>query len=115
MAKEVVYVAGPMRGYARFNFAAFEDACTRLRAAGYIVLSPHEHDLDYGFNPDASLESQGFDLKDALRWDIDAVLNADKVAVLPGWEHSTGANAEIAVATAAGIPWAKVEELCGEQ
>lgn len=107
---EIAYVAGPMRGYAEYNFPAFADACARLRAVGHIVISPHEHDLENGFDPARSLAEQGFDLRAALRWDLDSVLSADRVVVLPGWEHSSGAQAEVAVAKAAGIPWATLAD-----
>lgn len=103
--KTIAYIAGPMRGYDQFNFPAFLEAAEKLRDAGYVVLSPAEHDLAGGFDPTRPMEEQGFDLRDALLWDITAVLNSDLVVVLNGWEASQGAQAEIAVALAAGIPY----------
>jgi hypothetical protein len=94
-----------MRGYHLYNFPQFIVAGAALRSAGYDVLSPAEHDLDEGFDPERPLDDQGFDLRAALRWDLDAVLSSDLVVVLPGWEKSQGANAEVAVALAAGIPY----------
>jgi hypothetical protein len=99
-----------MRGYAEFNFPAFIEAAVKLRWKGYSVLSPAEHDLEEGFDPERTLEEQGFDLRAALRWDLDAVLSSDLVVVLPGWERSQGAQAEVAVALAAGIPYATLTE-----
>lgn len=100
----VCYTAGPMRGYARYNFDAFLEAEQDLLDRGYHVLSPARHDLDQGFDPDRTIEEQGFDLTEALRWDVRAVLRSDVVFVLPGWESSRGAQAEAALAHAAEIP-----------
>ena len=104
MSVRLVYLCGPMRGHPLFNFPAFTDAAAALRAAGYEVLSPHERDLALGFDPARPIEEQGFDLVDALRWDVAAVLRADATVVLPGWETSRGARAEVAVAKAADKP-----------
>jgi hypothetical protein len=97
-----LYVAGPMRGYRRFNFDAFEEASTRLRSHGYTIVSPAEMDLALGFDPDGSLEEQGFDVHEALTRDFDAIAKADGIALLPGWEESDGAMAERFVAEKLG-------------
>ncbi|HET9691814.1 MAG TPA: DUF4406 domain-containing protein [Acidimicrobiales bacterium] len=105
-----LYLAGPMRGYPRYNFDAFEDAAGTLRSLGYEVLSPAEHDLAMGLDPDRPLDDQPampggqFSLTDALRWDINAILHVDAVAVLPGWEASSGVAIELTVARAVGVP-----------
>lgn len=43
-----------------------------------------------------------------MKFDLPAVLDSDAVAVLPGWERSTGARLEVHVARVCGIPvvWA---------
>lgn len=109
-----VYLAGPMRGYPQYNFPAFTAACRELRAAGYDVQSPHERDLGEGFDPGQSLQGQGFDLRAALLWDMGAVLASDAVVVLPGWQDSKGATAEVALAVAADIPWVTLAEILGQ-
>ena len=44
-----IYLAGPMRGYANFNFPAFDYAAAKLRNKGFEVFSPAERDrLAYG-------------------------------------------------------------------
>lgn len=97
------YIAGPMRGIASFNFPAFDAARTALRARRFIVRCPAEHDRSNGFDPTLNSMS-GFDLHAAFRWDVKAVLWADAVVVLPGWEQSTGASLEVAIARAVGTP-----------
>lgn len=96
-----VYLAGPMRGYLRFNFDAFAEARQALRDMGYEVLCPAENDLAVGFDPDGPLEA--LDLHAAFRWDIAAILGVDGMVLLPGWEHSEGACLEVRIARAIGL------------
>ena len=99
---KTLYVAGPMRGYKDFNFPAFDAAADRLRADGWRVLNPAEHDRNGGF--DETLNTlDGFDMHDAFRWDIEAVLASDAIYMLAGWENSHGANIEHSVAKAIGL------------
>lgn len=90
-----VYVAGPMTGYPEFNYPAFAEASARLRALGYVVVSPHE------INP----PELGFDHPWGwyMRRDIVALLDVDAVVVLPGWETSKGAKLETDIAAALGM------------
>ncbi len=102
MAKSC-YLAGPMRGYPRFNFAAFDEASVVLRGGGWTVYSPAENDRASGF--DENRESlDGFDLRAAFSWDLDRVREVDAVVVLPGWKRSQGAQCEVAVARMIGTP-----------
>ena len=107
------YLAGPMRGYPQFNFPAFHEAAKQLRAAGWEIFSPAERDEEvYGKdftsdNPNGdegqARREKGFDLALALEADcIWICRNADAVFLLPGWNRSTGANAERALAVALG-------------
>jgi Domain of unknown function (DUF4406) len=104
-----VYLAGPMRGYADFNFPAFFCAAEKLREAGYEVFSSAEADIKNGFDPvgqgiTAEIERQGFSERELLAADLDWVCReAEMVVVLPGWERSAGANAEVSVARALEI------------
>jgi len=113
-----LYVAGPMRGIKDFNFPAFDNAAERLRAAGYEVCNPadrdrDEHGAEVGQSETgdlADIAHTGFDLREALSWDLAWIAaNADGVAVLPGWENSKGAAAEVALARALGLPVASTE------
>jgi hypothetical protein len=102
-----VYCAAPMRGYPEHNHPAIHDAVRQLRAAGHEVFSPAEQDLGNGKDPRDG-EAYGNDpayLRQALAVDLAWILGcADAVAVLPGWERSKGAQAEVHTALAAGIP-----------
>lgn len=99
-----VYIAGPMRGKDHYNFPAFFDAEADLTDRGFIVHNPARHDIERGFDPEETIEANGFDVEAAMRADIGLVLAVDHVFVLPGWQGSTGARLEAAVAQAAGIP-----------
>ncbi|HEY6019294.1 MAG TPA: DUF4406 domain-containing protein [Candidatus Paceibacterota bacterium] len=108
-----VYLAGPMRGYPNFNFPAFEHWAGRLRAEGYEVYSPAEMSVKL-FGQDVLDKAGGDESK--MGADEDTIsrtvfhldltyicLNAEAVALLPGWEKSKGATAERAAAIALGL------------
>ncbi len=115
-----VYLAGPMRGIPEFNFPAFHGGAARLREAGHEVFSPAERDIAKngdiskgnatGDNTQAEKE-HGFNLREALKDDLEFIcLEADGVVLLPGWENSKGAKAEIATAEALGLFATPIEE-----
>lgn len=108
-----VYLSGPMTGLPDFNFPAFEEATAALRAIGVVVLSPHEHDLEGGFDP--SSEGEDFDLRAALEWDVAAVIRSDAVVVLPGWQSSPGCTVEVAIAAAMDIPVVELDIVLGRK
>lgn len=103
-----LYVAGPMTGYPEWNFPAFAEAARDLRAHGFEVVSPHEIDLEGGFDP--SGDGAGFDLRAALERDVEEVLKADGLALLEGWQESSGAVVEVLTAGSAGTPAHPVRE-----
>lgn len=109
-----LYLAGPMRGIPQFNFPAFDAAAEKLRDLGHEVFNPADQDrAKYGDDladgahtgDEATVaESHGFDLRAALGADLHYITQcADAVAVLPGWEASKGARAEVATALALGL------------
>lgn len=107
-----VYVAGPMRGIPEFNFPAFDAAAERLRAQGWGVCNPADRDREMygdGVNDSATgsladIEHTGFDLREALAWDVAWIAEkADAIYMLDGWEWSKGARAEHALALALGL------------
>lgn len=93
---DTIYLAGPMREYEKYNFPAFEEATHELQDRGFIVISPHQLDLDNGFDP--SKEWTKNMLRAAVERDVEAILEVDAVVLLPNWEKSTGARAEKALA-----------------
>lgn len=112
----LVYLAGPMRGLPEFNFPAFHAGEADLRALGWGVFNPAAMDETGGFDPtgmtgNEDLSSEGFDLRNALANDLEFITRkADAVAVLPGWEKSSGARAEVATAWALGLRVFRVDD-----
>jgi hypothetical protein len=94
-----------MSGIKDFNFPAFMAAAASLREQGYTVFNPAEKDLEIhrkeifeGNGDVAECEAKGFSLREAMRWDMNAICDSDAIALLPGWELSGGARAEWALA-----------------
>lgn len=107
---KAVYLAGPMRGIPFFNFPAFDEAAKRGHALGFIITSPAEHDREVGLDetlyPTGDIqqaEQDGFNLKASLDWDLSTIREQQAIALLPGWEKSVGAQAELAVARLYGL------------
>lgn len=88
-----VYVAGPMAGIPEFNYPAFNAAAERLGALGYRVLNPADIEQH---NDTGKPQEWRWYMRHALRM----VLEADALALLPGWEDSKGATLEVKVAAA---------------
>lgn len=100
-----IYLAGPMRGLPEFNFPAFMAADKHLRAIGWDVRNPAVKDTEDGLDvngthgQDHELEQQGFDMREAITWDLNAITwECDAIALLPGWKGSSGSKAELALA-----------------
>ena len=88
------YLSGPMTGLPDFNRPAFHAAAATLRAQGHVVINPAEVDL----GPDATwVDYMRVHLAEIAR-------RVTQVFVLPGWESSRGAQLEVHVARALGLP-----------
>jgi len=98
-----LYLCGPMTGYADLNHPAFFKAETHLMSIGYEVINPAKMDEELGLDPHKGVMDHEF-LKDAVKRDLDAVMTCDGIALLPEWEGSKGARAEVAVAQWLGKP-----------
>jgi len=108
-----IYLAGPMRNIPNFNFPAFDYAAAKLRDEGHEVFSPADHDRqqngdEIGNNPTGdeseATKTFGFSLRRALAADTAYICRqADAIALLPGWEKSSGASAEYALARCLGL------------
>lgn len=95
-----IYVAGPMTGLPGFNYSAFHDAATRLRALGHDVENPAE-------NPEPPCKTwRGY-----MRMAIRQLVTCDCVALLPGWEESRGARIERRIANDLELRAVPLQEL----
>jgi hypothetical protein len=100
-----VYVSGPMTGYPDYNFPAFHGMEAVLSALGYHTLNPARN-----FNGE-----HGHPREDYMRLDIQNVLQADAVVMLPGWTQSVGARTEVMVAHQLGLPLFEARYVDNEQ
>lgn len=88
----VLYLAGPMTGLPEFNRPAFHEAAYRLRCAGFTVLNPADAEQ---LNPTPGIpQTWNWYMRHALR----SLVDAEGVALLPGWAESRGARLEVRVA-----------------
>lgn len=86
------YVGGPMRSYPNLNKPMFDLVSHLLREQGFTVWSPAEHKsyLQLSF-------------AQCMTVDLNMVINrCRKIALLPGWRKSLGANMELFAAFACG-------------
>jgi nucleoside 2-deoxyribosyltransferase len=98
-----LYLAGPMRGYPNWNFAAFEEARTRLRAEDHTVFCPAANALAMGYAPQEGPCDRST-LEHVIQMDIACIYAADAVAILPGWEASVGCTVEVSLAQFLSMP-----------
>lgn len=97
-----LYLSGPMTGIPDFNFPAFNQASARWRSEGYRVFNPAEN-----FDGRTDLPRAAY-----MREDLAQVMQADIVAVLPGWKDSKGARLEVAMARELDLP--VIDAITGE-
>lgn len=107
MTETDYYLAGPMSGHDKWNFPAFREAAGYLRSClGSTVISPHELDEAIGFTEDTVDLPDGF-MADAMRRDVEALLEVKRIILLPGWQASSGTRFELSVAEMLGLQaWA---------
>jgi Domain of unknown function (DUF4406) len=100
------YVAGPMTGYDKFNYAAFDAARNTLAHEGWHVINPADLDrinLGVNFGEMTGQEDLRHFSTSFARQDIASLLVVDAVFLLPGWEKSTGANNEARIGKMLGV------------
>jgi len=97
----MIYLSGPMTGLPDYNYPAFRSAAETLRGYGQQVFDPSE-----AFEGRTDLPKEVY-----MRKDLEELLRADVVALLPGWQNSSGAQLEVEVAKQCGIPIRLLEEL----
>lgn len=96
------YLAGPMRGHRLLNFPAFFSVAAALRGVGHEIINPAERDMAHGIDPSDESCASDFDLAACFRFDFGAIMRAGNVILLPGWQSSRGARAELVVAQLTG-------------
>lgn len=120
------YLAGPMRSKPAFNYPAFFAGEERLLAAGWgKVFNPARMDvaLDNGgaaqhltieeqnAHAGAPVNARRYAKRDAqILIEVLKVEDGDAIVVLPDWEQSTGAKAEVAIARWVGLPVLTLED-----
>lgn len=106
----ILYLSGPMRGYPDFNFPLFDKVAASLRSQGFAILNPAEHDRELypdidtwpGFAEGDVEKCPRFVMSGSLAWDFQSIIDGEGIALLPGWELSSGAKAERFVAECVG-------------
>lgn len=114
-----LYLAGSMRGIPEFNFPKFICIAKMLRKQGHEIANPAEHDLDStpqivfepGYAPGDSSQTRLFDSRAAFCWDFKQIIDAHGIALMEGWEQSTGAKVERLVAEMTGKVILLVKEI----
>ncbi len=98
-----IYISGPITGLPDGNRKSFMDAQFDLESAGFRVINPITI---------CSMLPEGTDWATYMRHDIRAMMDADAVLLLPGWQSSRGAGLEEMICVALGIPtFQNVEDL----
>ncbi len=103
------YICGPMRGYPALNFPAFDRATKLGRSMGFTIISPADMDRESGITEKEvewdkmTISEQNALIRTFVLRDFTAIYNmrgedGDFLALLPGWEKSTGATAEVYLA-----------------
>lgn len=99
-----VYIAGPMTNIPRHNFPAFDRARDAMAKWGWEVISPADLSRANGVHEDTYTDTPPIeDIRRFARQDIDAIFTCAAIYMLAGWEKSTGARAEHAVALWLGL------------
>ena len=87
-----LFLSGPMTGIPLFNWPEFDRWTAILRAEGNEVWSPAENDRAKGIDPnDRITQAQLYEL---VRDDLRALVDCEGIALMPGWQRSTGARRE---------------------
>lgn len=105
------YISGPMRGYPDLNRPAFHAAEHALQEAGWCTINPARLDEARPYTGRPGLPEARF----YAERDLAAILSlraekSDVVVVLPGWQGSSGAVAEVSLAAWVGLPVLMLEE-----
>lgn len=95
-----IYLSGPMLGYPNQNHEFFNEIAVKLRSQGMEVLNPAEND-----NGSTDKPREFY-----LRMDVQSLLAADTICLLPNWQKSQGAQLELSIAKALRLRIVRYEE-----
>lgn len=94
-----------------WNAAAFDRYAAEWKLEGHTVLSPVARDRLQGLDPTTATREElvekardGVWLRQVIAEDMEMICKVDALAVLSGWEASTGATVEVALALFLGLP-----------
>lgn len=90
-----IYISGPITGHDNAE-AEFSQAELAIKAAGFEPINP--------FTVCKHMRHGKATWTDYMRKDIAALMSADVVYRLRGWQNSKGANIEVDIANRLGIP-----------
>ena len=97
-----VYIAGPMRGHALFNFQKFFYWAEVLEQSGYEVLNPAAFDVDRMMKDGWIFDEDNYE--EVLEFDLKVIEEcADALFMLKGWGESEGAGREYIKAGELGL------------
>lgn len=100
----VYYLSGPMRGKADYNFPQFHEVEDALW--NWLATMPPDVDGHEVLNPADDFDGDTTrPVPDYMLADIQQVLDADVIVLLPGWRESEGSGREVMVATWTGKPF----------
>lgn len=86
-----IYVAGPMTGYEKHNFPAFNEVTRELRSRGYTVVNPVEIDARYGITEHTNPREIPMSLLAIIMLEeFREIETCDTIVLLPGWRKSKG-------------------------
>lgn len=99
-------MSGPMAGYDDFNRESFALGASIVEALGFVAVNPHDLDAEFGL--EEGTDEVEFTVTPEsraayMRRDVAVVAGCQAVAMLPGWEESTGANIELLTALVCGL------------
>lgn len=98
-----VYIAGPMSGLPNFNIEAFDRAEKFIGERGDIAVNPAVLAKKWlEKNPDRNMSKGEYD--QLLLEGLKQIHNCDAILMLPGWQNSNGAKAELSLALIRKIP-----------
>lgn len=105
-----VMVCGPMEGHTDWNYPAFFDAASKIRAAGHHALNPAE--INGSSLQSAVQNARVFQHVRSyyLTHSAKMAASADALCLLPGWRESQGASMEVAIAKALGTPLMRLDQ-----